>query len=227
MKKFALTQKYISRRLTQAQRSSLPETDFSALLPGKPRPAAVLIPLFASNEHEELNHTWNVLLTRRTNNVADHQGQVAFPGGSADPGDSSPEMTALREAQEEIGLDPSRVKILGKMKSLWTISNYMVTPVVGVIPWPFPIQLEEIEVSRVFSIPLDWLADPKNHEVRYRTIPTPYSQVLGREFHPVIYFQPYQDELLWGVSAEITLRLINILYNHAKSQNPETATNNH
>jgi 8-oxo-dGTP pyrophosphatase MutT (NUDIX family) len=121
-------------------------------------------------------------------------------------------MTALREAQEEIGLAPAKVKVLGRMNPLWTISNYMVTPVVGVIPWPFPIHLEEVEVSRVFSIPMDWLADPEHHEVRYRAIPAPYSQILGREFHPVIYFQSYQGELLWGVSAEITLRLINILF---------------
>ena len=207
-----LTERYISRRLAEALRLPPAEADISTLLPGTPRPAAVLVPLYYSNGHDKAQHIWQVLLTRRTNHVADHQGQVAFPGGGAEPSDTSAEMTALREAQEEIGLDPSQVKILGKMNSLWTISNYMVTPVVGVIPWPFPIQLEEIEVSRVFSIPLNWLADPEHHEVRYRTIPTPYSEVLGREFHPVIYFQPYEEELLWGVSAEIMLRLINILF---------------
>ena len=207
-----LTEKYISTHLAKAQKFPAPEAELSALLPGTPRPAAVLIPLFYASKADKKAHTWQVLLTRRTNDVAEHQGQVAFPGGAAESTDTSPEMTALREAQEEVGLDPSRVLVLGKMKSLWTISNYMVTPVVGVIPWPFPIQLEETEVSRVFSINLDWLAEPEHHEVRYRAIPAPYSQVLGREFHPVIYFQPYQDELLWGVSAEITLRLINILY---------------
>jgi 8-oxo-dGTP pyrophosphatase MutT (NUDIX family) len=173
-----------------------------------------LIPLFHADVEEEKKHIWQVLLTRRTNNVAEHQGQVAFPGGSADPSDTSLEMTALREAQEEIGLDPSNVTILGKMNRVWTISNYLVTPVVGVIQWPFPIRLGEIEVSRVFSIPLEWLADPDNHKIRYRAIPMPYSQILKRDFHPVIYFQPYQEELLWGVSAEITLRFINILSNN-------------
>ena len=207
-----LTESYIKRRLVRALKSPATDADILALLPGTHKPAAVLIPLYHASQEDKSKHVWQVLLTRRTNNVADHQGQVAFPGGSADPKDTSPEMTALREAQEEIGLDPSQVRILGKMNDLWTISNYMVTPVIGVIPWPFPIQLEEIEVSHVFSIPLDWLAEPSHHEVRYRAIPTPYSQILGREFHPVIYFEHYQDELLWGVSAEITLRLINILY---------------
>ena len=98
------------------------------------------------------------------------------------------------------------------MNQVWTITNYLVTPVVGVIQWPFPLRLEEIEVSRVFSIPLDWLSNPDNHEIRYRAIPMPYSDILKREFHPVIYFQPYEGELLWGVSAEITLRFINTLY---------------
>jgi 8-oxo-dGTP pyrophosphatase MutT (NUDIX family) len=149
--------------------------------------------------------------------VAEHQGQVAFPGGRADPTDTTPEMTALREAREEIGLDPIQVKILGRMDSLWTITNYLVTPVVGVIPWPVQFQLEETEVSRVFSIPMDWLADPNHHEVRYRAIPIPYSQILQEEYHPVIYFQPYEDELLWGVSAEITVRLIDILYKNKKT----------
>jgi hypothetical protein len=99
------------------------------------------------------------------------------------------------------------------MNSLHTITNYFVTPIVGVIPWPFTILLEETEVSHIFSIPLDWLADPNHHEIRYRTIPKPFAQILHKESHPVIYFEPYQDELLWGVSAEITIRLIEILYN--------------
>jgi hypothetical protein len=98
------------------------------------------------------------------------------------------------------------------MDRLRTITNYCVTPVVGVIPWPFGIKLAEIEVSRVFSIPLEWMADPTHHETRYRTVPEPFSKLLHEKLHPVIYFQTYQDELLWGVSAEITLNLINTLY---------------
>jgi 8-oxo-dGTP pyrophosphatase MutT (NUDIX family) len=207
-----ITEKYISRQLAASLKNAKEEPEYPAALTHSPRTAAVLIPLFHLNAVEEKRHIWQVLLTRRTNTVAEHQGQVAFPGGSADPTDSSIETTALREAQEEIGLNPSQVRILGKMNQVWTITNYLVTPVVGVIQWPFPIHLEEIEVSRVFSIPLDWLSDPDHHEIRYRAIPMPYAQVLKREFHPVIYFQPYQDELLWGVSAEITLRFINILF---------------
>jgi 8-oxo-dGTP pyrophosphatase MutT (NUDIX family) len=213
MKMHALTEGYISQRLAEAQKSPTDESFYSAFLSDSPRPAAVLIPLFHASVEEKKKHIWKVLLTRRTDSVAEHQGQVAFPGGRADPSDTSLEMTALREANEEIGLDPTQVRVLGRMNSLWTITNYSITPVVGVIPWPFPLHLEEIEVSRVFTIPLNWLADPDHHEIRYRTIPQPFSQILHRESHPVIYFNPYQDELLWGVSAEIILSFINILNN--------------
>jgi 8-oxo-dGTP pyrophosphatase MutT (NUDIX family) len=209
----SFTEAYIAQCLADAQESQHPASNLWDFLTDVPRPAAVLIPLFLSKNSGQEKEIWQVLLTRRTDTVAEHQGQVAFPGGRADPTDTTPEMTALREAREEIGLDPVRVKILGRMNSLQTITNYLVTPIVGVIPWPFPVQLEETEVSRVFSIPLDWLADPDHHEIRQRTIPEQFIKILHRASHPVIYFQPYQDELLWGVSAEITLRFIDILYN--------------
>ncbi len=210
---FAITEEYITQRLAEALQHSANDSQWPESLADTSLPAAVLIPLFHASDEDRHNHTWQVLLTRRTEAVAEHQGQVAFPGGRSEPTDMTPESTALREAQEEIGLDPSQVRILGRMNRLRTITNYCVTPVVAVIPWPFPIQLEEIEVSRVFSVPLEWLANPDHHEIRYRTVPEPYAQILKEKTHPVIYFQSYQDELLWGVSAEITLNLIDILYN--------------
>ena len=209
----AITEEYISQCLGEAQKPPTDDYDFSSLFTDTPRPAAVLIPLFHASIEDKQNHVWQVLLTRRTDAVAEHQGQVAFPGGRADPTDLSPETTALREAHEEIGLDPLRVNILGRMNRLQTITNYCVTPIVGVIPWPFTIHLEESEVKRVFTIPLNWLVDPDHHEIRYRTIPQPFSQILHRATHPVIYYLPYEDELLWGVSAEIILNFINILDN--------------
>jgi 8-oxo-dGTP pyrophosphatase MutT (NUDIX family) len=190
-----LTESEISQRLTASQ-LSLVEDKQTPFLPTTPRPAAVLIPFL------RISGAWHILFTRRTETVADHKGQVAFPGGQADPGDASPEETALREAEEEISLKPSDVRILGRLSELPTITNYCVTPVVGVIPWPYPLRLAEVEVCRAFSIPLAWLADPAHHEIRSRIVPGSATPL------PVIYFQPYDGELLWGVSAQITVNLL-------------------
>lgn len=164
-----------------------------------PRPAAVLIPLLTKN------HSYNLLFTRRTGNLPEHSDQVAFPGGQTDTDDTSPEDTALREAREEIGLQPEDVNILGRLNQIQTITNYLVTPVVGIIPWPYTFRIATNEVSRVFTIPMAWLANPENHEVRERALPLPYPPV------PVIYFKHYKDELLWGITAQITIDLLKAL----------------
>lgn len=163
------------------------------------RPAAVLVPLVRKPRG------WHVLFTRRTDTLPEHRGQVSFPGGRCDPSDQSVEDTALREAFEEIGLDPKDVKVLGRLRSLLTTTNYWVTPVVGMIPRSYIFRIAEEEVSRVFTIPLAWLADPNNHEVRQRILPFSLNPV------PVIYFKPYQGEVLWGVSAQIVLDLVKAL----------------
>ena len=200
-----LTEGEIQRRLSVAEESYMPaETGLedylnSGIFTEPPRPAAVLIP-FVIVEDE-----WHILFTRRTIDLPEHSGQVAFPGGRADPGDASPEDTALREAYEEIGLPPESVRILGRMKSFATISNYNVTPIVGKLPWPFPLRMAIIEVSRVFAIPLSWLADPYNREIKLRSMPNPRPPI------PVIYFKPYDGEVLWGVSAYIMVNLLEIL----------------
>jgi len=196
---FELTETAISSRLTAALDSSKGEDCSAQWVSTLPRPAAVLIPFL------KLSGQWHILFTRRTESVADHKGQVAFPGGGADPRDTSPEYTALREAREEIGLEPADVKILGRLQELPTVSNYCVTPIVGVMPWPYPLRLETGEVDREFVIPLVWLAEPSHHETRSRTLPGKLVQI------PVIYFQPYDGELLWGVSAQITVNLLTSL----------------
>lgn len=199
-----LSEQEISRRLSQAlggrqEYISLEYPDFSSLLSGPSKPAAVLVPFVRKGGD------WHLVFTRRNVELPEHSGQVAFPGGRADPDDTSPEQTALREAQEEIGLDPADVHILGRLRDFLTITNYCVTPVVGVIPWPYRFHLAHQEVSRVFTIPLDWLADPRNHEIQQRTLPPPFEPL------PVIYFRPYDGEVLWGASARLTLNLLNIL----------------
>ena len=173
--------------------------ELQTYLSGPPRPAAVLIPFLMKEDG------WHLLFTRRTTDLQEHSGQVAFPGGRMDPLDDSPYATALREAQEEIGLAPQDVQVLGRLSDYLTITNYLVTPVVGVIPWPYTFHLSPHEVSRVFSIPLAWLAEPAHHEIRQRNIPGWEKPI------PVVYFQPYDSEVLWGASARFTLGLLEVL----------------
>ncbi len=197
------TEEEIALRLAQAAgekyfpdpslRVAFPPGYFSA----PTRPAAVLVPFIRFQDE------WHVLFTRRTDTLPEHPGQVAFPGGRADPEDSSPEFTALREAREEIGLPEENVRILGRLEPFITVTNYLVTPVIGAIRrWPIPLQIEEVEVKRVFTIPLSWLADRSHREVRMRVLPFPHTEL------PVFYYQLYDDELLWGVSAQITVHLL-------------------
>lgn len=196
-----LTEEEIARRLAR-RGNNLVENPFPpGFFPGAPRPAAVLIPFLRQDE------AWHILFIRRTANYNDpHGGQVAFPGGASDPTDTDAVATALREACEEIGLQPSKVRILGRLIDFVTITGYRVTPVIGVIPWPSRLILEAEEVSRAFTIPLDWLANPENREERLRPLPDPHRPVS------VIYFKPYDGEILWGASARFTLELINILF---------------
>lgn len=143
---------------------------------------------------------WHLLFIRRTEYEGDHHsGQVAFPGGQSERGDQGPVATALREAQEEVGLDPRQVRLLGEMTPMHTVSDFLVTPVVGEIPWPLDLAPDPVEVARVFSIPLAWLGNPENRRVRVWPSPD----------HPqardVVFYNEFDQELLWGVSARITV----------------------
>lgn len=175
-----------------------------------PRPAAVLVPLIY-NPPEANIPGWHILYTRRTELVHDHKGQVSFPGGRTDPGDTSPTDTALREAYEEIGLQRADVKILGQMNQFLTITNYLVTPVIGIIPWPYPFVIQPQEVSRVFTMPMDWLAKPENYEIRQRELPSGLRLPPQFQNLKVVYFRQYDGEMLWGVTAEVTLRFLRLL----------------
>lgn len=160
----------------------------------KLRPAAVLLPLLKDQDH------WSLLYTRRTDLVDSHRGQVAFPGGVIDASDEGPVSAALRETQEEIGVQPDDIEVLGLMEPMPTITQFCVTPVVGVIPWPYQLTINPYEVAATFVAPLDWLSDPNNVEIRYRD--------SGLE---VDFFKPYQNEIIWGATARITLNFLSIL----------------
>jgi 8-oxo-dGTP pyrophosphatase MutT (NUDIX family) len=157
--------------------------------------AAVLIPLFLEDK------IWKVLFTRRSQTVQDHKGQVSFPGGAFEWIDQDLEATALRETEEEIGIPKSQIKILGRMNSFPSISNYLITPIVGLILFPFQIRMAEEEVDRVFTVRLDWLADSLNYEER------DYKRSDGK-VEKVIFYKEIDGELLWGITARILVRFI-------------------
>ena len=162
------------------------------------RPAAVLVPLYVDDGE------WRVLLTQRTDLVEHHKGQVAFPGGRVDADDADRVQTALREAEEEIGLKPEDVTVLGQLDELLTVTQYRITPVVGVIPWPQRFVLSTVELSEVFGVPLPWLADPANLETQYREPIVPGPRI------PVYYFY-YEGHTIWGATARMLLNLLEIV----------------
>jgi len=162
------------------------------------KPAAVLIPLIQCDDETCL------LFTRRSEMVLSHKGQVAFPGGAAEPFDDSIVATALREAQEEIALPPNQVEILGIMPALVSTSRFAVTPVVGWIHGEFEIIPNDDEVARVFMIPVQWLSDPAN--VDYRTLETPWER-----HENVVFYQPYDDEIVWGFTGALTIQFLQMI----------------
>ncbi len=157
--------------------------------------AAVLIPLFLQNNQ------WNVLFIHRSSWVDKHKDQVSFPGGMAEQGDKNPIETALRETREEIGIPSQWIKVLGQLNPLVFRNEYQIYPIVGEIPCPIEITLSRMEVNHTFSIPLNWLANPQNYSLK------DYESAEGEKMK-VYFFQEYEHELLWGISAFITIQLV-------------------
>ena len=162
------------------------------------RHAAVLVPLFESHG------AYHVLLTKRTNRVDAHKGQISFPGGAVDEADGSFRETALREAHEEIGLRPEDVTILGQTDDARTLaSNFVIHPFVGLIPYPYPFKISAEEVKKLIEVPFGlFLPDTS----RDRTMPVEYE---GKTYKSVAY--PYDGEVIWGATARIMENLVEIL----------------
>ena len=150
------------------------------------RPAAVLVGLV---EREE---GLTVLLTRRSDTLRSHTGQIAFPGGRCDAGET-PWETALREAQEEVGLDPALVSVVGMLNGYQTVTGFHVRPVVGFIDPAAVFTASPDEVADVFETPFDFLMDPDNHQRQHRDVPG------GERRH--FYAMPWNDRFIWGATA--------------------------
>ena len=159
---------------------------------GDPRLAAVLVPLVVRDEG------LTVLLTQRADHLNDHAGQISFPGGRRESWDADATATALREAQEEVALDPARVEVLGSLPDYLTGTGFRITPVVGLVHRPFTVEADTLEVAEIFEVPLAFLMDPARHEVRvfrweggerrFFAMPYPRSEPDGHHF-------------IWGATA--------------------------
>lgn len=155
--------------------------------PDRPlRPAAVLLAVVKRDSGP------TVLFTRRTDHLEHHPGQVSFPGGHVDTGDDSPEDTALRETEEETGINRKHVTVIGRIDTYITGTGFSITPVVGLITPPFALDPDPVEVAEVFEVPLGFLLDPRNHT---RTV---YAKE-GQEWKT--YDIPYNGYRIWGVTA--------------------------
>ena len=160
------------------------------------RPAAVLLLV--------VNHPAApaVVFTQRTAHLSDHAGQISFPGGRCDEEDCTPERTALREAEEEIGVAPARIEILGRMPEYRTVTGYCVTPVVGWAEPPLEYRPDPREVDAVFEVPLDFLLDPANHRLE-----SAFFKGRMRNYWAV----PYGERFIWGATAGMLVTFHRIL----------------
>jgi len=160
------------------------------------KPAAVLLPLVLRDDAP------SVLLTKRTEHLHHHPGQISFPGGRVERADTSPIDTALRETQEEIGLHRRHIELIGTLPDYLTGTGFRVTPVVGLVTPPFELTLDAFEVAEAFEVPLSHFLDPANHEQH-----SIMHEGRLRHFHAM----PYQGYFIWGATAGIIMSLYRVL----------------
>jgi 8-oxo-dGTP pyrophosphatase MutT (NUDIX family) len=159
------------------------------------RPAAVLVPLIWEEEE------WKLLFIHRAEIGEFHRGEVAFPGGGEEKIDTDLISTALRETKEELGIISENIKVLGFLNSISSVSNYLVTPIVGEVTWPTNVEINPEEVTRIFTIPVNWLKDTANWAEKEIYLP-----IKGNI--KTIKFKEFDGEDLWGLTARITVDFI-------------------
>ena len=170
-------------------------------------PAAVLVLLVERPEG------LTVMLTKRTAHLAHHPGQISFPGGRLEPEDKGDFTTcALRETEEETGLDRTRVRLLGRLDDYATGTGFIITPLVGVVDPPFALSPDSFEVAEVFEVPLAFVLDQANHQLQSREV-----RGMQRPFWALTW----QDHLIWGATAGILINLFEVLVSRYSGESPE------
>lgn len=171
--------------------------ELKSMLDGRPlKEAAVLVPVIARPEP-------TVLLTLRSNHLPNHAGQIAFPGGKVDPTDRDPTATALREAQEEVGLAPAAVQPLGYLDTYVTRTAFRIVPVVALVEPDQKLALNPGEVDEAFEVPLGFLMDAANHQRHTRI-----AEGLTRHFHAMAF----EGRFIWGITAGVLRNMYERMY---------------
>lgn len=176
--------------------------DGERLVDGPLRAAAVLMPLVRRPGG------LTVLLTRRTDHLQHHAGQISFPGGRTDPGDADAVATALREAHEEVGIQPDEVEVIGRLPVYTTVTAYAVTPVVGLLSPPRSLAMEAFEVADVFEVPLAFLMNPAHHRRHAVEFQGLSRRFLSMPWSPDAGGEPY---FIWGATAAMLRNLYGFL----------------
>ena len=173
-----------------------------------PAEAAVLVALV------EREDGLRVLLTRRSEHLRAHAGQISFPGGRVEPEDGDAAVTALRETQEEVGLPQARVQVIGRMPTYTTVTSYVVTPVVGLVQAPFELSelvLDTFEVAEAFEVPLVFLMDPANHRRHVVDFDGLQRHFLSMPWHGTAADGSQREYFIWGATAAMLRNLYRFL----------------
>ena len=167
--------------------------------------AAVLVPLVQRDAGLQ------VLLTRRTEHLRDHAGQISFPGGRTEPHDAGPAGTALREATEEVGLPLDRVQVIGQMPAYTTVTRFVVTPVVALVRPPFTLVLDSFEVAEAFEVPLAYLMNPAHHRRHVFAFDGGQRQFLSMPWLGPGADGVVREYVVWGATAAMLRNLYRLL----------------
>ncbi|MEE8371361.1 MAG: CoA pyrophosphatase [Sphingomonadales bacterium] len=169
------------------------------------RKASVLIPIIDRREEP------TILLTKRTPHLADHAGQISFPGGSREASDRDAVATALRETEEEVGIEARFIDIIGRLGSYHTSTGFRIAPIVGVLSPELELNIDSHEVAEVFEVPLRFILDPSNYRMESR---------IWRGEERFFYAVPFEDHYIWGATAAMLVNLYHALLIHGGIPEP-------